>query len=72
MRNHEGAISIWFFIGVLLLIYGVLITGVGLMHMISPSATQPVLGELHADLWWGLLLVAIGAHYSWHFRPGKA
>ena len=25
----------------------------------------------HADLWWGLILLAIGVFYCYHFAPGK-
>ena len=37
--HRPGMISIWFFIGVLLLIYGVLILGAGL-YGLSPSAQR--------------------------------
>ena len=65
---HEKTISVWFFIGVLLFIYGVLILGSGLYHVGAPTPGV-VLGELHVDIWWGALLVLIGAFYSWTFRP---
>ena len=67
---HGKAISVWFFIGVLLLIYGVLILGSGLAGMGTPTPGVK-LGELHVDIWWGALLVLIGGFYSFAFRPGK-
>lgn len=67
--THAKTISVWFFIGVLLLIYGVLIMGSGLYGMNQPTPGV-VLGELHVDIWWGALLILIGAVYSWMFRPG--
>lgn len=67
---HEKHISIWFFIGVLLLIYGVLILGTGLMGMNAPTPGV-VHGELHVDIWWGILLVVLGAFYSWFFSPHR-
>jgi hypothetical protein len=30
------------------------------------------LAQYHADLWWGLLLLAIGVFYCYHFAPRKA
>jgi hypothetical protein len=30
-----------------------------------------VLFELHAGIWWGVLLLAIGAVYTVRFRPGR-
>jgi hypothetical protein len=65
-------ISIWFFIGSLLLIYGVIITVANIVDMMSPATgTQPVLHELHFGVWWGVLLLIIGLVYFIHFRPWK-
>jgi hypothetical protein len=70
MIMPKQEISIWFFIGVLLGVYGVLILGYGLLHLSSPSANV-VLAEWHADVWWGALLLVTGAAYTWRFRPGR-
>jgi hypothetical protein len=70
--HRAGMISIWFFIGLLLLIYGVLILGSGLYEYFNPPAVQTVvLWELHAAIWWGALLLALGAIYIVKFRPGR-
>ena len=68
--EHPRTISVWFFIGVLLLIYGVLIAGSGVAGMGAPTPGV-VLGELHVDIWWGILLLLIGGFYTFAFRPGK-
>jgi hypothetical protein len=68
---HSARISIWFFIGVLLVIYGVLILGSGLYELVSPPERTVVLGELHAPVWWGVLLLLIGAVYVRNYAPGK-
>jgi len=62
-------VSIWFFIGVLLTVYGVLITGAGVYGLAHPPAVK--LAGLHAGLWWGLLLVAIGAVYTYASLPTR-
>lgn len=62
-------IPIWFFIGALLLIYGVLITGAGIYELSSPPEHPVVLASLHAGIWWGVLLIIIGAVYTIRFRP---
>jgi hypothetical protein len=65
-------ISIWFFIGTLLLIYGVIITIANVVEMISPTTgKQPVLSELNFGVWWGVLLLIIGLAYFIGFRPWK-
>lgn len=64
-------ISIWFFIGVLLTIYGVIITATGLYELSSPPAHKVVLANLHAGIWWGGVLLAIGLIYTIRFFPRK-
>jgi hypothetical protein len=64
-------LSIWFFIGVLLLAYGVLICGAGLYELSSPPEHPVVHAELHAGIWWGALLLVLGGIYTFRFRPTK-
>jgi hypothetical protein len=64
-------ISIWFFIGLLLAVYGVLILGAGLYSLSSPPERTVVLAYLHAEIWWGALLLVLGAVYVWAFAPGR-
>jgi hypothetical protein len=60
-------IPVWFFVGLLLTLYGVLICGSGLAEWSHPPAT--VLAELHAPVWWGGILIVVGAAYAIAFRP---
>jgi hypothetical protein len=69
--HRPGMISIWFFIGILLLIYGVLITGSGLYEFVAPPSRPVVLGELHAAVWWGALMLVLGAVYTVRFSPRR-
>jgi hypothetical protein len=65
-------ISIWFFIGVSLLVNGLLILGAGLFEWRNPPAHPTVhLFHLHANVWWGALLTLIGAAYCYFFKPGQ-
>lgn len=66
-----GSISIWFFIGISLLVNGLLILASGIYELIHPPAAPVVLFHLHASIWWGGLLTAIGAFYCIHYSPGK-
>ncbi len=68
--TFKEEISIWFFIGVCLLVNGLLIMGAGLYEwFIQPPANPVVLYNLHANAWWGALLFIIGFIYCWHFYP---
>jgi len=62
-------IPVWFFVGVLLAIYGVLILASGIVDWANTAATT--LGDLHAPVWWGALLVVLGCVYCIAFRPGQ-
>lgn len=69
---HGSKIPIWFFIGLLLTVYGVMIFGYGIYETISgnlPAGVQ--LTELHTPLWWGGVLLLLGLVYVIKFRPGK-
>ncbi len=70
--DNKREIPIWFFIGSLLSVYGVLILGTGIYHLFSPPQKQLVLANLHADIWWPLLLLLIGLVYTIKYWPFKA
>ena len=69
--HDRKLVSIWFFIGLLLLAYGVLITGSGLWELSHPPEHPVIMADLHTPIWWGLLLLAIGAYYTYHFSPRR-
>jgi hypothetical protein len=62
-------ISIWFFAGVIMLLYGVLIGITGVYSLSHPAEHPVVLANLHIDIWWGVILTLIGAFYCWKFSP---
>ena len=69
---HGSRIPIWFFIGVLLIVYGAMIVGAGAYEWSTGNYPPGVqLNELHAPVWWGALLGALGVFYSVKFRPGR-
>ena len=68
MEKHQ-IIPVWFFVGVLLLVYGVMIFISGLVEWPHPPDT--VLSQLHAPVWWGALMIVLGGGYCLFFRPKK-
>jgi hypothetical protein len=68
---REGGISIWFFIGVSLLVNGILIVGAGIREVFYPPDNPVVLFRLHANIWWGALLLIFGLVYCVKFLPGR-
>lgn len=69
--DSETPISIWFFIGIALLVNGALILGAGLYEFAHPPKTPVVLYHLHASVWWGAILFVLGLFYSLRFSPRK-
>lgn len=69
---HGSKIPIWFFIGLLLVAYGGLITSYGIYEVATGQVADVALNQFHAPLWWGSILLALGLFYLIKFRPGKA
>lgn len=66
MKKH---ISIWFLIGLQLAIYGILITAVSIYGIFSPPSPPTVLEELHPGIYWGILMLVLGAFYTVKYKP---
>jgi hypothetical protein len=65
-------ISIWFFIGISLAVNGALILAAGIYQLVNPPAHPGVvLFSLHANVWWGGLLLVFGLIYCTRFAPGR-
>ena len=69
--HDEHQVPIWFFIGGLLLIYGVLIFCAGLYALVVPPPQdhRVALFSLHADVWWGAIMVLVGIFYCVRYNP---
>ena len=68
-----GSLSIWFFIGVALAVNGAVIFARGIYEMMSPPPPElrVVLYNLHANVWWGGILLILGVFFSWRFSPAR-
>jgi len=65
-------ISIWFFIGVSLAVNGALILAAGIYQVVNPPVNPGVvLFNLHANVWWGAVLLLVGLIYCIRFAPGR-
>ncbi len=71
MTNERRQLSIWFLVGVILVVYGITIIGSGFYNLAHPP--DGVVGaDLHLDLWWGFVLTAGGAVFLWRQWPRKS
>ena len=66
-----GSWSIWFFIGVSLLVNGALIFATGIYEIAAPPANRVVLYDLHANVWWGGFLLILGLFFNYTFVEKK-
>jgi len=64
-------LSIWFFTGLCLGVNGALIFATGIYEIIQPPENQVVLSNLHANVWWGAVLLILGVFFSVRFSPAR-
>jgi hypothetical protein len=62
-------IPVWFFVGLLLLIYGILILIQGISEWSHPPGTE--LSHLHPTVWWSFVLIILGGIFSVKHFPKK-
>lgn len=55
-EKQSEPLPIWFFVGLILVVYGVLLVGSGFLT----SERQTVLAELRPGIWWGALTALCG------------
>jgi hypothetical protein len=68
---HGQTLSIWFFVGILTLAYGVVLVATGIYEHFGHQPNT-ILANLEPTFWWGVLLTVFGSFYTLKFRPGKA
>ncbi|HSQ75031.1 MAG TPA: hypothetical protein VLT13_05715 [Bacteroidota bacterium] len=64
--------SIWFFVGILLLVLGVLILGAGIIGLMSDEPGRTVLANLHPRVWWGGIMTVAGILFLVFNRKPRA
>jgi hypothetical protein len=60
-------LSIWFFVGLILTAYGVLVVGAGLVY----GQGDTVLAATRPGLWWGAIMTLAGAVFVALGRPRR-
>lgn len=67
--SEKTSLPIWYFIGLLLLVYGILCLGAGIVQFSNPPHT--VLAGAHATFWGGIVLTLLGGAYVLIYRPRR-
>jgi uncharacterized membrane protein len=63
MSEKKGMRSIWFLVGLIMLIIGLIVVAAGIYDFFYPSGEKVKLSGLHTNIWWGALIVIAGALY---------
>jgi amino acid transporter len=56
--------SIWYFVGLLFITMGSIITLSGLYLLFYPPAETKIFSSLHPDLWWGVFMLVFGLVFT--------
>jgi uncharacterized membrane protein len=70
MSGRKHMLPVWFFIGILLTFYGVVILATSIADYNHP--TSVVLASYHPGIFGGILLLLIGGFYTTWFWPGRS
>ena len=59
--QEHGMKSIWYLVGLMLAVMGLLVLAGGVGDLLSPPARPTVLAHLRPNLWWGAVMLVAGA-----------
>ncbi|MGA9364404.1 MAG: hypothetical protein WBW16_08565 [Bacteroidota bacterium] len=59
---------IWYFVGLILLSMGFIVLLTGLYILFVSKEAHTVLGELHPNVWWGAIMMIVGATFFFLHR----
>ena len=73
--HDHHMIPVWFFVGVILLLYGLIILATGIYDYSRPPleallSIPPAMR--HPAVWWGALLTVIGGIYVFAYMPKRS
>jgi hypothetical protein len=58
--SETKILSIWFFVGLMLTVLGVIITSTGIYYIFHPESNTAEMAHLNPSLWWGIIMLAAG------------
>jgi hypothetical protein len=66
--SEQGMKPIWYFVGLIILVIGVLVFCSGIYIYFNPPVVTTVLAETHPNLWWGGLMMIFGGGLYFKMR----
>jgi uncharacterized membrane protein len=63
-------LSIWIWVGIILSVYGFIVTVMGVYYLVAPETTTAT-ASLNASLWWGAGMLACGIVFIFISQKGE-
>ena len=67
-EKNEELKTIWYMVGIVIIIMGVLVLLAGFIDLFSSSPPETVLADLHPGIWWGIIMVVTGGIFLFSNR----
>ncbi len=67
-EKREGLKTIWYMVGIVIVIMGVLVLLAGFIDAFGPSPPVTVLADLHPGIWWGIIMIVTGGIFLFSNR----
>jgi hypothetical protein len=59
-------LPVWFFVGIIFVVYGAIILVTGFVEISHPPHTE--LSQLHPAIWWGAVILVVGVFFAGRHR----
>lgn len=69
MSVKQKHLPVWFFVGVLMFVFGIVVFFSGIYWFFTPSGV--ILANLHTGIWWGVVMTSFGLLFSIKHGPWK-
>ncbi|MCX7945125.1 MAG: hypothetical protein N2746_11520 [Deltaproteobacteria bacterium] len=70
METTKKMIPVWFWVGLMMVVYGILIVGIGVYYLVSPPQGYAAKWT-NPNLWWGLIMLVVGGVFMFLGRNKK-
>ncbi len=64
INTEKGMRSIWYFVGLIMLIIGIIVFAAGIYDLLNPTNQNIKLTNLHTNIWWGAVIAFTGLIYT--------
>jgi hypothetical protein len=64
MNTEKGMRSIWYFVGLIMLIIGIIVFVAGIYDLTNPATKNIKLTNLYTNIWWGAIITIVGGIYT--------